>query len=188
MPVEIEAKMKVADLEPVRARLRECGAERVAARFEVNEFFDTEDRTLLAADKGLRLRRSRDLASGEETFAMTFKGPRQHGPLKSREEAEVTVGSFDDARRLLHDLGYVTILSFEKRRESWKLGGCKVELDELPHLGAFVEVEGPREQDVLKVREMLHLSDRPMIKTGYAALLSTYLQEHGRPQRVVRFA
>jgi len=188
MAVEIEAKMKVSDLEAVRVRLREHGAERAGAHFEVNEFFDTEDRTLLAADKGLRLRRSRDKATGEEKFVITFKGPRQHGPLKSRAEAEVTVGSFDDAQRLLHALGYVTILVFEKRRESWELAGCKVELDELPHLGTFVEIEGPREQDVLKVRELLRLGDRPMIKTGYAALLSTYLQEHGRSQRVVRFS
>jgi len=187
MAVEIEAKMKVADLEAVRTRLGEHGAERVGAHLEVNEFFDTEDRTLLTADKGLRLRRSRDDQTGEEKFVITFKGPRQHGPLKSREEEEVEVASFEDARRLLHALGYVTILTFEKRRQSWKLGDCKIELDELPLLGTFVEIEGPREQDVLRVRELLRLTDRPLIKTGYAALLSTHLQEHGRPQRVVKF-
>ena len=187
MAVEIEAKMKVANLESGRARLREHGAERVGAHFEVNEFFDTEDRTLLAADKGLRLRRSRDDQTAEEKFVITFKGPRQHGQLKSREEDEVAVASFDDARRLLHALGYVTILSFEKRRESWELGNCKIELDELPLLGTFVEIEGPRDQDVLNVRELLRLADHPLIKTGYAALLSTHLQEQGRTQPVVKF-
>ena len=187
MPVEIEAKMKVEDLDGVRARLAECGAERAGLHFEVNTFYDTEDRTLLAADKGLRLRRNRDDATGGETYVLTFKGPRLHGPLKSRDEFELVVADGGDADQLLHALGYVTILSFEKRRESWTLGDCKVELDDLPHLGCFVEVEGPREEAVLRVRQMLRLADRPMIKTGYAALLSTWLQEHGKPQRVVRF-
>src|SRR5579862_2657794 len=86
MAVEIEAKMAVEDLSQVRAKLTELNAQRIGQFFETNTFFDNEDRSLLAADKGLRLRLKRNIATGDEDHIITFKGPRQHGALKSREE------------------------------------------------------------------------------------------------------
>jgi adenylate cyclase class 2 len=108
--------------------------------------------------------------------------------LKSREEIELTVASSDDATQLLERLGFVRMLSFEKRRESWKLGGCKVELDELPYLGSFVEVEGPTDSGVLAVREQIGLSDRPIVRSSYIALLMGYLQERGQTRKIITFA
>jgi adenylate cyclase class 2 len=187
MPVEIEAKMSVASFDPVRAKLRERGARHAGDHFEVNIFFDTDDRSLLASDEGLRLRLERDNASGHERHVITWKGPRQLGPLKSREEVEVEVVGGERAAQLLERLGYLRTLSFEKRRESWELDGCKVELDEVPHLGRFVEVEGPDEQTVLHVRDRLGLSDRPMIKGSYITLLMSHLQERGQTTKDVKF-
>ena len=57
MAVEREAKVKVAEHEPVRARLAELGARRRGLVMEINSFYDTEDRRLLAAGEGLRIRR-----------------------------------------------------------------------------------------------------------------------------------
>ncbi|MGH7215456.1 MAG: class IV adenylate cyclase [Tepidisphaeraceae bacterium] len=187
MPVEIEAKLKVDSLAPTRDRLKATGAAYVGQALETNVFFDTDDRSLLAADRGLRLRRTRDLSSNAEKYVITLKGPRQHGPLKSRDETELTVASFDDAIALLEQLGFAQVLSFEKRRETWKLEGCSVELDELPLLGTFVEIEGPREEVVLRVRQTLGLSDRPIVKASYIAMLMTHLQEHGQAGRNVVF-
>lgn len=187
MPVEIEAKMKVDALSPVRQKLRELNAAPVTQTLETNIYFDTEDRSLLAADEGLRLRLARDLHTLQQQCTMTYKGPRQHGQLKSREETELVVGSCDDACSMLERLGFVRILSFQKKRESWKFQNCKVELDEMPYLGCYVEVEGPSEESVLAVRQALNLSDHPLIKTSYIAMLVTYLQEHGITQQVIVF-
>jgi len=187
MAVEIEAKMKVDSLEVVRERLKSIGATPAGEAIETNVFFDTDDRSLLAADKGLRLRSSIAQPSGAATHTITYKGPRQHGPLKSREETEVGVLDSKDAIALLEELGFRRVLSFEKKRESWDLGGCKVELDELPHLGLYVEIEGPKDDAVMKVREQLQLTDKPIIKASYVALLMTYLQETGNSKRVVKF-
>jgi adenylate cyclase class 2 len=187
MPVEIEAKMKVEDLEAVRGKLRTAGARRTGRDFEVNTFFDTEDRSLLASDEGLRIRKARNEETGETSVVMTYKGPRHHGILKSREEVELQVGELEGAVELLSKLRFKVVLSFEKRRESWELEGCKVELDELPHLGTYVEIEGPGEAEVLKVRGMLGLNDRGLVKASYAALLGEYAQEHGQKGKAVRF-
>ena len=187
MAVEIEAKMKVESLATVRERLQSQGAIMAGEHLERNVFFDTEDRSLLAADEGLRLRMSQDTRTGKTVYFVTFKGPRQHGQLKSREETEVTVGNFEDAAALLECLGFTRVLSFEKRRQSWSLGGCKVELDDLPYLGSYVEVEGPKEETVLKVRDQLELSSRPLVRASYIAMLMTHLQERGDTAREIVF-
>jgi adenylate cyclase, class 2 len=188
MAVEIEAKMKVDNLATVRSRITACGGTPVGEFLERNVFFDTEDRLLLAADKGLRVRKNHNVKTGADTIVITHKGPRQPGALKTRDEMELEVSSLDDATKLFEALGYQQVLSFEKRRESWTVGKCKVELDEVPHLGAFVEIEGPREDAVMQVREELGLSGQPIVKSSYTALLMTWLQEHGKTQRVVRFS
>jgi adenylate cyclase class 2 len=187
MAIEIEAKLSVPDLDPVRARLREVGAEHAGSAVETNTFFDTDDRSLLAADKGLRLRKKVDAGSGDVKYIITYKGPRRHGQLKSRDEVELGVEGERETIQLLSCLGYARVLSFEKRRESWKLGGCNVELDELPHLGTYVEIEGPDEPSIIKVRDQLHLTDRPLVKASYVALLMTHLQERGDTTRAVVF-
>jgi adenylate cyclase class 2 len=187
MAVEIEAKMKVEDFDAVRRRLTELGAHHVGAVLETNTFFDTPDRSLLAAEKGLRLRRTQDISTGEKHYVITVKGPQQKGPLKSREEAEVSVSDGDRAADVLRMLGYEPTLSFEKKRESWTLADCKIELDQLPIFGRFVEIEGPGEEAVMRVRETLHLANRELIKTGYISMLANYLREHGDKRRAITF-
>lgn len=188
MPLEIEAKMKVNDLDAVRRRLDAAGAARGGHFLETNLFFDTEDRSLLAADQGLRLRINRDLETGTEQYILTFKGPRRHGSLKTRDEHELAVADPRAAATLLSHLGYAQVLSFQKKRESWMLDDCHIELDDLPHLGSFVEIEGPSEQAVLDIRSRLGLADRALVRASYIGLLMSYLQENCLPQREIVFA
>ena len=187
MATEIEAKMKVDNFEPVRTRLKEVGATRAGSVLETNTFFDAADRSLVSADKGLRLRRKRDDRTGEEAFVITVKGPQQKGALKSREEAEVGVDDGDAARAVLAALGFDPTIAFEKRRESWVLDGTKIELDEVPVLGKFVEIEGPDEPTVMAVRAKLNMADAPLIKTGYITMLARHLKETGDPRRQITF-
>jgi predicted adenylyl cyclase CyaB len=97
------------------------------------------------------------------------------------------VESFTAAIHLLEQLRFIQVLSFEKKRQSWELGGCKVELDELPHLGCFVEIEGSSEKAIQKVQETLGLSKNPIVKTAYVGLMMTYLQDRGESSRAVEF-
>ena len=186
MAVEIEAKMKVDDLEAVRNRLKAAGATLIGDFLEKNLFFDTDDRSLLTADEGLRLRLTQNLATSEHVNTITFKGPRKHGQLKSREETEVNVDNFDNAATLLGCLGYVRVLQFEKRRESWSFRSCKVELDTLPHLGTYVEIEGPQDEAVMAVREAMQLTHRPLVRSSYIAMLMNHLQESNSTDREVK--
>jgi adenylate cyclase class 2 len=186
MATETEAKMKVDDLDAIRAKLRELGATRVGKRFETNQFFDSPDRALKSKDQGLRLR-SMKHEDGSETNVITFKGPAIASKVKSREEIEFSIGSFDDAAALLGKLGYSPTLGFEKRRETFELDGCLVELDELPHLGTFVEIEGESESLVLATRAKLGMDTLSLISQGYIRMIDELVKQHPELGPTVRF-
>jgi len=178
LPVEIEAKVHVDNHEAVIARLKQLEAAPGPVLREVNAFFDTPNSSLKAADQGLRLRIEDRLDQPGRTIFITHKGPRSQGELKERRESEVEVGDSQGATDLLTALGYRVTLTFEKKRHRWTLDDCNIELDELPHLGCFIEIEGPDAETVMAVREKLQLDDEPLIRSSYIAMLDTYLAEH----------
>lgn len=186
MATETEAKMKVDDLDAVRETLRSLRATRIGTRFEMNAFFDTAERSLKTKDQGLRLRSMID-ESGAASTVITFKGPAAASAVKSREEIEFGIESFDEASALLGKLGYAPTLAFEKRRESWELDDCLVELDELPHLGTFVEIEGASEAIVLAVRTRLGMDALPLISKGYIRMIDDLVRSDPSLGPIVRF-
>jgi adenylate cyclase, class 2 len=179
MPIEIEAKMKVESFGPILAALGEHKATSLGEHIETDTFFDTPDRALLAADKGLRLRVALDGSTNKSEALLTHKGPVGHGPLKKRQETQTLVANAEAMGRLLEQLGFVQWLRYQKRRQSWQLDSCRVELDELPRLGKYVEIEGPSDTTVMQVREKLGLSSQALIKASYVAMLTAHLQERG---------
>ncbi len=187
MPLEIEAKFKIPSLPPLRAKLQQLSASFIGEYLETNTFFDTPSRSLVASDQGLRLRQNHNLRTNETEFILTHKGPRLPGPFKSREETELTVADAVNAAALLQRLGFTPVLSFEKKRESWQLNDCRIELDEMPHLGAFIEIEGPTEPSILKTQELLDLANLPSIKPGYISLLRDHLKQHGITDHFIHF-
>jgi len=178
VPVEIEAKMKLDDVAALESRLAAAGAVHVSELLEVNTFFDTPRGDLKAADEGLRIRLERSTDGQHVEATITHKGPRAHGRMKTRDESEVIVSDARTAAHLLTALGYVSVVSFEKRRRRWTLDDCRVEIDTLPYLGGFVEIEGPSEPIVLSVRRKLALDHLPMISASYISMLVTYLSEN----------
>jgi len=157
MGIETEAKLKVSSHDAIRTLLDRLGAEPLGSVLETNHIFDNP-----------------------------YKGPKRRTELKQREEIEVTVGDADAAQALLRALGFVEVLVFQKRRESWRLGDCHVELDELPHLGLYIEVEGPGPDQVRSVMRQLGLADEPVILSSYIALLVDYCRAQDLPaERIV---
>jgi adenylate cyclase class 2 len=187
MPMEIEAKLKVESHAPVRRRLTELRGEHVGRSLEVDTFFDRPDGSLFAKDQGLRVRLSQPVEGQQTSSTMTYKGATQPGAFKARSELEMTVADAEVACRILESLGFKRVLRFEKWRERWKLAGCMVELDELPMLGCYVEIEGPSEGSVQAVREQIVLTGTDPIKTSYLGLLIDVLKEKGLKTHEVRF-
>lgn len=183
MPLEVEAKVAVKRFGPVRERLDGLGGVFLGRVLEHNMMFDRPGGDLEGRGCRLRLRVSTPAPrSGSDLTepVLTFKGPRLAGPLKSREEIELPVGDTDEMKRLLEAMGYVLTFQYEKRRDSWLLGPCRVELDKVPMLGRFVEIEATKDRHVHRALGQLGLAVEPLVKRGYAALLRRRLAQTQR--------
>jgi len=183
MHVEIEAKLKVGSLHEVEHRLAECGASFVREVVQTDWYFDTAGHELMRADKCLRLRIEK--TGSRERLVLAYKGPKEKDDYKKRQEAELEVHDAAATESLLGGLGYRKALAFDKRRRLWSLKGCEVALDELPLLGAFVEIEGPDSGTIAQVQSVLGLSDVPHTADSYACLIERELSREGQGRREV---
>lgn len=189
MPTETELKIPVDDLDQVEARLRKLHAQPIGQFLQDDMFFDSQDRRLLAADRGLRLRtldRS-DQPSAKRQYVLTYKGARQSSDIKKREEIEVEVSDPKAMIDVLDRLGFTLMLHLQKRRRRYRLSDCYVELDTLPVLGTFVEIEGPREELIRKVAHDLGLDPLRGTTESYASLLMAQARRRGLPLEPARF-
>jgi adenylate cyclase class 2 len=168
MCVEIEAKLKIDSLQEVENKLRQLGAEFLAEQMQTDYHFDDANGTLTKTDRCLRLRLQR--SDENEQFFLTFKGPKEKSNFKKRHEIQIEIEDADSMRKLLTALGYEMALSVEKKRCLWKYGECEIALDELPLLGSFVEIEGPSDEEITKVQEILGLAGLSHIPKSYAHL------------------
>lgn len=161
MDQEIEVKFYLADPEGLRQRVIDSGAELAQARvFERNLRFDTPEMSLRARAQVLRLR-------ADQAAHLTFKGPGQvRGGVLERQEIEFEVSDFGAARRLLEALGYRVYTSYEKYRETYKLGEVIIALDAMP-FGYFAELEGPSAQEIHAAADALGLDWSKRLSTSY---------------------
>ena len=188
MGLEVEAKLKVDTHQPLRDRLTALGARCSGRVSETNHIFDNADRVLLAGDRGLRVRECRTVEGPAPSATLTYKGPRRDAEYKQREEIEIAVDPPAETLALLAALGFVEVFRFEKRRETWRLNDCLIELDELPYLGCFVEIEAPRAESIRQMQELMGLGELRHIPKSYIALLVQYCREHGLPGRQIVFS
>lgn len=173
---ETEAKIRVERFDEVIDRLHQ--ADEAVYKDDVTEvdtYYKDPDGRLIAAGSGLRLRR-RSGSQGPQAL-LTWKGPVRQGPYKSRPEAQTQVADDEEMDRILTSLGYRPAIVVDKRRQLWQFGDCEVCLDEVTHLGRFVEVEGPGDEAIEQVLVRLDLASRPHIHSGYARMLSEVLDK-----------
>ena len=180
MPEEIEAKVRIASPEALRRRMAARGLAEGEAILEVNRLFDDAARSLQRSGSALRLREEQRPAGGAILRTiLTYKGPRAKSRMKRRPEVELAVEAAASLVAILEALGFAETFYYEKHRTCWHVGECEVALDELPHLGWFVEVEGPTEETVLVILADLDLAAEPLVNQTYIELLSTHLADRG---------
>ena len=185
---EIEAKLRVPSHDAVREKLRSLGATHIRTGIETNVIYDQPDGSLRKRGMGLRVRVVAVESGDAPPATITVKGPRISSALKSREEFEVQVDNAATAAAMLDMLGYRVVLRYEKRRETWTLDQCSVELDTPPHIGLFVEIEGPTSEAVEAVRARLNLADTPHVEPSYVRMLLDLCREQGLDPLDLRLA
>lgn len=163
MPQEIEVKFALRERGELVRKLHEIGAQRLYPEtFEDNIVLDRrgELRT-----KGALLR----VRKFGKYSLITFKGPVSiEDGIKSREEVQTGVESFELAIQLLDSLGYKPVFRYQKFREVWRVKDVEVVLDRTP-IGEYFEIEGA--VDVIReVAAQLGMNMEQAIRATYADL------------------
>jgi adenylate cyclase class 2 len=167
MAQELEVKFALKDRPGLVARLHELGAQRLYAEtFEDNIVLDRRGE-LRTRGALLRVRKF-----GRYALA-TFKGPLAfEGTVKTREEVQTGVESFELAIQLFDSLGFKPVFRYQKFREVWRVREVEVVLDRTP-IGDYFEIEGPL--DVIRtVADELGMNMDSGIRLSYADLYRQY--------------
>lgn len=145
---EIEAKFTSIDVEDIRRKLHDLGAEMIQP---MRDFKRVTIDTPEMKQKGAFVR-IRD--EGDKT-TLTYK-QFDSLALTGAKEIEVTVSDFDATVALFEQAGLPYKSLQESRRETWKLNTVEVVIDEWPWLKPYIEIEGPDESSVTAAAKELN--------------------------------
>jgi len=143
-------KFPVPAFDAIERQLHLWQARPEAPLDEADHYFNAPDRDFARTDEAFRLRRIGPVN------ILTYKGPKQAGPAKTRTEIEVPLADGAEAAaqfcRLVERLAYRPTAVVKKRRRQFRFerGGFAlcVCLDDVERVGRHVEVEivAPPEQ------------------------------------------
>ncbi len=143
MGCEIEIKFRVADHAALEHRLLEIGASPTDFVEQSDAYLAHPARDFARTDEALRIRRDGSVNR------ITYKGPKQGGPTKTREEIEVAFAdgpeALADVGQIFDRLGFRPVTTVRKMRRAFHLvvegRSIEVTLDEVEGIGTFAEVE-----------------------------------------------
>ncbi len=149
MNYEVEQKHPVPGFEAVEAKLAAMDAKIGPAAEELDLYFAHPVRNFAETDEALRIRRK-----GNRTL-ITYKGPKLDQTTKTRQEIELPLGDQPGTperwRELLEVLGFEAVAEVRKARQradvAWRGETITVTLDDVDHVGTFVELEIVSDKD-----------------------------------------
>lgn len=142
MPLEVELKSVVNDVDGARRQIEAAGAcATFAGRLE-DRRYDTVDGRLAAGGHLLRLRVYHD-ATGSRA-SLEWKGPtRDENGYKVRDEITANTSSAAELATILERLGYGVTGEIDREIAQYVLGAATIRFERYPRMDSLVEVEGP---------------------------------------------
>lgn len=166
-PLEQEIKLRYDRAEDARAAVLAAGAVPCRARrLQDDRLYDTVDGSLVRERSTLRVR-----TDGTDSV-LTYKGPVQPGPVKTREELETEARDGRMLHLILTRLGFQPWFRYQKYREEFRRGDLVIAIDETP-IGTFVEIEGD-EAGIVAMASDLGKGASDFILDSYYRLFQKY--------------
>jgi len=168
--LEVELKVKIPSLDPVRAALVSRNATSLGRVHEHDIYYNAPHRDFGVTDEAVRVRYTDDHA------VVTYKGPKikKYG-LKAREELNFGVESGRDFETMLDRLGFTKTTEVNKWRETYRYGGATISLDVVDELGTFAEIEIIIENEAINPTELIGKIAQEIGAEG-EAILASYLE------------
>ncbi len=140
---EIEATFINIDKQDLRNRIRAAGGELLLEETKMRRVvFDTGEHSFARVrDEGNKV-----------TMSYKYHDSLELGGAK---EICLTVDNYDEAVKFVKALGIKPKAEQETLREEWLLDGVEIDIDTWPWIPTFVEIEGPTNEKVVKICELL---------------------------------
>ncbi len=142
---EIELKFLGIEVPAVVQKLQAAGAKMMYESDSTAVYFADDKLGLSYTDTTKAFMRLRTL-NGKTV--LTYKGALESGDYRVREEHEVEVSDFDMMLRLLTALGFTASHPIRKHRLHFSFGSFAYEIDTLPGIPPFLEIEVPTEDSM----------------------------------------
>jgi adenylate cyclase class 2 len=172
--LEVELKVKVPSLEPIRKKLGEKGAECKGRIHEHDIYYNAPHRDFGVTDEAVRVRYTNNHA------VVTYKGAKiKKFGLKAREELNTAVESGEVFETMLDRLGFTKTTEVNKWRENFRYSDAAISLDEVNELGTFIEIEimadnenSNAEARIERIAKEIGVSGEPILASYLELLLS----------------
>jgi len=176
--LEIELKVRVPSLDPVREQLTKKRARFCGRVHEHDIYYNAPHRDFAVTDEAVRVRYTDDHA------VVTYKGPKiKKFGLKAREELNFAVESGESFETMLSRLGFTRTTEVNKWRESYKLDTATISLDTVDHLGTFAEIEVIAENEddnptaiIEKIAKEIGADGEPILESYLEMILDKRLE------------
>jgi adenylate cyclase class 2 len=170
MSLEIEVKILEIDVAQIIAGIEQMGARCEGEWLLKTSIYDFGDRRLLKQQSYVRIR------SEGAHWHMTYKrAPKEHRKdAKVREEFDMEIGDPQVAEQILLGLGLQRTLYFEKKRQHYRHGDIVFDIDELPRLPIYLEIEAPSSEAIYATMASLGIPAHKAVTWGPRELLAHY--------------
>ncbi len=177
MQKEIEVKAKVSSFQSVREQLEKLGcifSEPIRQEDDVFVNFDGDFTQLKLGENFLRIRRENKV--GKTRILFTLKQSQTNELDCIEKETEITDAEQFEGALIL--MGYHKAISVHKNRVKTKYKDMEICLDEVDHLGSFIEVEKITEgegdtvqEELFNFLETLGVKREDRVINGYDTLM-----------------
>jgi adenylate cyclase class 2 len=169
---EIELKILEINRSAVLKRLRRLRARKIFSGLLKSVYFDFPKNELRKKSQVLRLRSMK-----EKTF-LTFKTKIPVPGSVFSEEIEFEVSDFKKAGHFLEHLGFIPILSYEKKRTSYRFGTVRIEFDQwlgkFKKIPLYLELEAHSEKELFIALKKIGFSKKDAKAWHTGKLLEHY--------------
>lgn len=165
---EIEVKILEIERGALEKKLRALGARKIFDGPVDVRMYDTPDRALKKKGVLLRLRKKGDV--GELTVKTHFRRT-----LRAKMSSEYeTHCDFAAMQTMLSALGYVESFRMKKHRIEYALGKVRFEIDKLPRIPWFLEIEASSEREISTWVEKLGFTQSDVKNWWWHEVLAYY--------------
>ena len=173
--MEVEVKVRILE-EEIERKLEEVGAEFVGLEFNTDTYYNAPYRDFSKTDEALRIRRTKSKGTID---TLTYKGPKVDEYSKTRKEVEVRIEDSHKMDEMLKLLGFSKAGEVIKTRRNYRIGETSIVLDDVEHLGKFIELEIKTEDDdfkmhrdkIFEILKRLGYDKTRLIRESYLELL-----------------